>query len=59
MRDTATLFDKLMLGLGFGDGYLAQGGDIGYLVSMIIGGDAESCKGQSDFAILTLADIKL
>ena len=40
----ANVVDKLMVGLGFGDGYISQGGDIGSFVSRVIGVTKESCK---------------
>lgn len=40
----ASVIDKLMVGLGFGDGYVAQGGDVGSFVSRILGKTAPSCK---------------
>jgi hypothetical protein len=33
-----------MVGLGFGDGYVAQGGDIGSYVSRILGSKFTECK---------------
>ncbi|KAF2722235.1 alpha/beta-hydrolase [Polychaeton citri CBS 116435] len=42
--DAAAMMDKLMVGLGFGSGYLAQGGDIGSYVSRVLNGISESCK---------------
>lgn len=44
--DVAVVMDRLMQNLGFGSGYVAQGGDIGSRVVKILGGDAfSSCKG--------------
>lgn len=40
----ARVMDKLMVGLGFGDGYVAQGGDIGSFVSRVLAVKAEACK---------------
>lgn len=40
----AQLLNQLMLNLGFGSGYVAQGGDIGAKVSRILGVKYESCK---------------
>ena len=42
--DNAALFDKLMTGLGF-KGYIAQGGDVGSLVSRALGAEFPACKG--------------
>lgn len=44
MQGIARVMDKLMVGLGFGDGYIAQGGDIGSFVSRVLGATAPSCK---------------
>ncbi|CAK1357041.1 unnamed protein product [Cercospora beticola] len=40
----AAVLDKLMVGLGFGDGYIAQGGDIGSFISRVLGVTSPSCK---------------
>ena len=40
----ARTMDKLMIGLGFGDGYVTQGGDIGSFVSRVLGTISNSCK---------------
>ena len=37
---------NLLVGLGFGDGYLAQGGDIGSFVSRILASKYDACKGM-------------
>jgi microsomal epoxide hydrolase len=39
----ARVMDKLMIGLGFGGGYITQGGDIGSFVSRVLAVTAESC----------------
>ena len=44
VEDMARIIDKLMVGLGFGDGYVSQGGDIGSFVSRVLGATAPSCK---------------
>lgn len=44
MEDQARIIDKLMVGLGFGDGYVAQGGDIGSFVSRTLVVFYEGCK---------------
>jgi microsomal epoxide hydrolase len=45
--DTARIMHKLMLSLGFGStGYLAQGGDIGSLVSRAMAATYGECKGM-------------
>ncbi|PWY75919.1 epoxide hydrolase [Aspergillus eucalypticola CBS 122712] len=42
--DTARVINKVMLNLGFEDGYVAQGGDIGSRIGRILAVDHESCK---------------
>ncbi|KAB8360950.1 hypothetical protein FH972_024682 [Carpinus fangiana] len=43
-EDTARLINALMEGLGFKDGYVTQGGDIGSIVSRELAGRHEACK---------------
>ncbi|KAK9561076.1 hypothetical protein V6Z88_000851 [Aspergillus fumigatus] len=43
-HDVARVMDQLMKGLGFGGGYVAQGGDIGSRISRVLAVDFESCK---------------
>ncbi|KAI9757712.1 MAG: hypothetical protein M4579_003337 [Chaenotheca gracillima] len=43
-EDTARLMDKLAKGLGFGSGYIAQGGDIGSRISRVLAIHHDSCK---------------
>jgi len=45
-RDVARVMNHLMVGLGFGAGYAAQGGDLGSKVSRILGCEFEACKGE-------------
>lgn len=45
-RDDAAIFDKLMKSLGF-EKYIAQGGDVGALVSSFLGADFDGCQGES------------
>lgn len=45
-EDIGRVVDKLMNDLGFGGGYVAQGGDIGSRVGRVLAVDYESCKGQ-------------
>lgn len=47
LMDVAQIFQKLMHGLGFADGYVAQGGDVGSRVARILGKTDESCIGRS------------
>lgn len=44
VSDMARIIDQLMTGLGFGDGYVSQGGDIGSFVSRVLGGQYDTCK---------------
>jgi microsomal epoxide hydrolase len=44
--DVARVVDQLMKGLGFGSGYIAQGGDIGSRIARHLGVEHESCKGM-------------
>ncbi|KAI2620682.1 Alpha/Beta hydrolase protein [Hypomontagnella submonticulosa] len=42
----AGAMNNLMVGLGFGSGYLAQGGDLGSFVSRILAMNYDACKGM-------------
>lgn len=42
----SSALNNLMVGLGFGNGYLAQGGDIGSFVSRILASKYDACKGM-------------
>lgn len=44
--DIARVLDKLMKDLGFENGYVAQGGDIGSRIGRVLAVDHEACKGQ-------------
>jgi microsomal epoxide hydrolase len=46
IEDAARILDRLMLLFGFGDGYVAQGGDIGSLVARYLAATSPSCKGK-------------
>lgn len=43
-EDVACVIDKLMKGLGFGSGYISQGGDIGSIITRILASTYDSCK---------------
>ncbi|EME83297.1 uncharacterized protein MYCFIDRAFT_52339 [Pseudocercospora fijiensis CIRAD86] len=43
-EDIAAVLDRFMIGLGFGDGYIAQGGDIGSFLTRIIAVTSPACK---------------
>lgn len=45
-QDIARVVDQLMKDLGFGSGYVAQGGDIGSRIGRVLAVDHESCKGS-------------
>ncbi|CAD0028213.1 unnamed protein product [Aureobasidium pullulans] len=47
----APVMNALMVALGFGSGYIAQGGDLGSFIARQLGVENEECKGM--FAILT------
>ena len=44
VQDIAKVLDKLMVGLGFGDGYVAQGGDIGSFITRVLAVNSKACK---------------
>lgn len=55
--DLAQSIHLLMLELGFGSGYVAQGGDIGSYVSRILGAKYEECKAvHLNFSIILKPD---
>ena len=44
VEDASSVLNKLMVGLGYGDGYIAQGGDIGSFISRVLAVTYDSCK---------------
>jgi pimeloyl-ACP methyl ester carboxylesterase len=44
LLDVARILNQLMIGLGFGAGYVAQGGDIGSMLSRILSSKYDECK---------------
>jgi microsomal epoxide hydrolase len=44
--DVARITNQLMVNLGFENGYVAQGGDVGAGVGRILGVSYEPCKGM-------------
>jgi microsomal epoxide hydrolase len=44
-EDIARLMNKFMIGLGFGSGYICQGGDIGSFTAKVMAGTYDECKG--------------
>jgi|SRR4051794_38891719 microsomal epoxide hydrolase len=47
LEDVARIMNKLMVGLGFGTGYIAQGGDVGSFLCRILNAYYDECKGNS------------
>lgn len=43
-KDAALLMNRLMVSLGFGGGYVAQGGDIGYFLARRMSAEYDECK---------------
>jgi microsomal epoxide hydrolase len=58
-KDIAAVMNQLMLDLGFGNGYVAQGGDIGSRVAKIMGATSEACKGQLHYFLHSSLERKL
>ena len=46
LNDTARIFNRLMILLGFEDGYVVQGGDIGSKTARLMAVNYASCKGN-------------
>jgi len=46
IEDIAGIMNSLMVGLGFSDGYVVQGGDIGSKVARVIAAEYAQCKGM-------------
>lgn len=44
-NDLASSLNQLMLGLGFGSGYIVHGSDVGSVVARILGAKFDECKG--------------
>jgi microsomal epoxide hydrolase len=55
IEDIGRIMNELMTQLGFGGGYVAQGGDIGSRVARILAAEYESCKGLSLYFSLFIA----
>lgn len=45
LHDVARIFNRLMASLGFEDGYVVQGGDIGSKTARLMAVEYPSCKG--------------
>jgi microsomal epoxide hydrolase len=46
IEDVARLMNQLMLNLGYGAGYMAQGGDVGSKVARVMAAKHDECKGK-------------
>ena len=46
IEDNGRILNKLMVGLGFGSGYIAQGGDVGSFECRVLATYYEECKGM-------------
>lgn len=46
LNNAAEALNNLMVGLGFGSGYIAQGGDLGSMISKYQAANCEPCKGM-------------
>jgi pimeloyl-ACP methyl ester carboxylesterase len=46
VEDTADVMHKVLVELGFGDGYVVQGGDIGSRIARILAVKYPACKGK-------------
>lgn len=44
LPEAAQLLDKFMNEMGFGEGYVAQGGDVGSMIAMLLSAKFERCK---------------
>ena len=49
LYDVARIFNHLMIALGFKDGYVVQGGDIGSKTARLMAINYPSCKGNQRF----------
>ena len=55
VEDMSKVMDKLMSGLGFGSGYIAQGGDIGSFICRVLYTTSDACKAihsKSSFCLI-------
>lgn len=49
LEDVAQILDHLMSNLGFSNGYIAQGGDVGSKVAQVLAAKHRNCKGELHF----------
>lgn len=59
VEDVARIMDKLMVGLGFGGGYVAQGGDVGSFTCCPLAAKHDACKGTLLPTKMTLMTLTL
>lgn len=59
VEEVARLFDRLAVGLGFGNGYMVQGGDLGSKVGRIMAANHDTCKGMSVCTINLTCDVEV
>lgn len=43
-KDTSRIINKMLVGIGFGSGYVAQGGDVGSFICRILAANYAECK---------------
>lgn len=46
VEDVARILKKLAISLGFGDGFIVQGGDVGSKVARVLAAEHKECKGS-------------
>jgi microsomal epoxide hydrolase len=46
LEDIARILNRLVVGLGFEQGYVVQGGDIGSKIARVMAAEHASCKGE-------------
>jgi microsomal epoxide hydrolase len=54
LEDVARIFNTLMTELGYGDGYVAQGGDVGSKVARVMAAEYGSCKALHSMIFIPL-----
>ena len=47
IEDVARLMNDLMISLGYGAGYMVQGGDVGSKVARVMAAKHDECKGKN------------
>lgn len=51
--DASRILNQVMVNLGFENGYVAQGGDVGSRIARTLGTNYDSCKGECYNELLT------